>query len=122
MNPLTTLARVLARGGEVVWDSAPPRLRVSSQWAAVLRQHPDELRAEMRDVLRRAVIFPRQHQEANGGPVIPYFMLPEAPALRAGTCISCLRLWRCQLCTALAIVLGDTERLGEIAEAVDGYS
>jgi len=102
------LIRALAEGGRVLWEAAEkPRLRVSPIWADALRRAAPEVR----DVLRRAVAFRKQLESAQGGPIIPYLLMPEAPAPRAGTCISCGaathgRL-RCGTCLAAVYVALD---------------
>lgn len=103
------LARALADGGRVVWEPADkPRLHVALGWAAALQRAAPEVR----DVLRRAVAFRKQLESARGGPIIPYLLLPDAPAPREGACISCGadihgRL-RCAAClAAVYVALGE---------------
>lgn len=119
MTALTTFARALTEGGEVEWGCTPPRLRVAKKWASALRDQPEPARAELREVLRRAVVFRRQLEASAGGPLIPYLALPEAPVARLGVCISCgIAIdshWRCGVCLlAVHIALGTVTVLVEI--------
>jgi hypothetical protein len=84
-----------------------------------IRQEADEVR----EVLRRAVVFRRQLDASAGRPFVPLLVLPEAPSFRFGACISCgvqTERWRCPFClAAVYLALGDVERLGEVAESAD---
>ena len=116
MAGVVTLAHALAEGGRVVWEPADkPRLRVAARWAEGLYREADEVR----EVLRRAVVFRCQIETFAGGPIIPYLALPDAPTPRLGACISCgypARGWRCLPClAALYLALDLPERLSEIA-------
>ena len=102
------LTRALAEGGRVLWEPADrPRLRVTPVWAEALRRAAPEVR----DVLRRTVAFREQIESARGGPIIPYLLLPDAPAPREGACISCGTAiaggLRCEACLAAVYVALD---------------
>jgi hypothetical protein len=99
MGSVLALARALANGGEILWDQPDrPRVRVPAPWVDAVRGEPEVLR----EVLRRAVEFRRQVAQAARGPIIPYLLLPSAPAPRLGACISCGVAipsgWRCAIC------------------------
>lgn len=124
MVALTALARALADGGAVVWEPVDrPRLRVAPGYAETLRREA----GDVREVLRRAVAFRRQLGVAAGGPIVPFLVLPEAPAPRPGACISCGvslpagQSWRCRPClAAVYIALGLTGLLSEVIDVNAG--
>jgi hypothetical protein len=102
---VVTLARALADGGSVVWDTPPdkPRLRAWPRWHRDIERD----REEVCEVLRRAVCF--RQQLAAPGPV-PFLRLPGAPDVRDG-CLSCGVLlqggFRCPLCALAAWIALD---------------
>ena len=102
MGGLTVLAEVLANGGKVVWDTAPPRLLVPHH----LRARVEAERAVIREVLRRATVF--RGQARTHGPC-PYLHLPGAPKQEQG-CLSCgeplgdTQPLRCPLCVLAALL------------------
>lgn len=108
MVSVRALAEALAHGGQVLWDRPDrPRVRVPARWVDAVRGEPEVLR----EVLRRTIEFRRQLAKAAGGPIIPYLLLPSAPAPRLGTCISCGTAipsgWRCAICLlAVRIAIG----------------
>jgi hypothetical protein len=86
MAAVLTLSEALNQGGMVVWEPPDrPRLRVARRWVEAIQR--DEV--EIREVLRRAVLFRKQLEAAASGVVTPYFLLPECGEVRSGQCISC---------------------------------
>lgn len=118
-QPLADFAAALGDGGAVDWQTTPPRVRVASRWARALQNQPERVRAELREVLRRAAAFRNQIASSAGGP-LPLLTLPAAPAPRCGACISCgvpiTSGWRCAVCLiAVYLALDAMTTLTEIA-------
>lgn len=123
MTMLGTFARGLADGGMVQLDTTPPSIRMAPRWLDALRDRPEHERAELREVLRRAVLFRRQLEVSASGPIIPYLILPDAPSSSRGACISCGAAaqgsWRCPACL-MAVYIAVGKEIGiELIDIVE---
>ena len=78
-NVLASFVSALADGGSVCWDTTPVRVRLAPKWAHTFQQQPEDVRGELREVLRRAAAFHQQVQDSAGTHVVPYLVLPGAP-------------------------------------------
>jgi hypothetical protein len=124
-NVLASFVSALADGGSVCWDTTPVRVRLAPKWAHTFQRQPDDVRGELREVLRRAAAFHQQVQDSAGTHVIPYLVLPGAPPSSLESCISCgvpiASGWRCPVClVAVYIALGKLHALAEIVNETTG--
>ena len=102
----SALMEALCLGGRVVWEPEDrPTLRVPPEFSPTIRKNAEEVR----EILRRAVVF--KEQAGVPGPV-PFLYLPQAKETGPGCCFSCGESVpkdriRCDLCQAAAWIALD---------------